>query len=95
MFLYRPGIITSDENLYLEGLKTRIEANFAQILPSPQSGLLAGMVLGSKQVLPDDFLQALINTSTIHIVVASGQNLTILSGLIIGFASVVGRKRAV
>jgi competence protein ComEC len=95
MFLYRPGIITSDETLYLHDLKSVIESNFAQILPSPQSGLLSGMVLGSKQVLPDDFRQALINTSTIHIVVASGQNLTILSGLIVGFASIIGRKRAV
>lgn len=95
MFLYRPGIITSDENLYLESLKLRIEANIARILPSPQSGLLSGIVLGSKQVLPDDFRQALINTSTIHIVVASGQNLTILSGLIIGLASVFGRRKTV
>lgn len=95
MFLYRPGIITSEENTYLENLKLRIEGNLSQILPSPQSGLLSGMVLGSKQVLPDDFRQALINTSTIHIVVASGQNLTILSGLIIGLASVFGRKKAV
>lgn len=95
MFLYRPGIITSDETLYLNDLKSVIESNFAQILPNPQSGLLSGMVLGSKQVLPDDFRQALINTSTIHIVVASGQNLTILSGLIVGFASIIGRKKAV
>lgn len=95
MFLYRPGVITSDQNLYLEDLKAEIERNFAQILPSPQSGLLAGMVLGSKQVLPDDFRQALINTSTIHIVVASGQNLTILSGLVIGLSGVFGRKKTV
>lgn len=95
MFLYRPGIITSDESLYLQDLKSTIEANFAAILPSPQSGLLSGIVLGSKQVLPDDFRQALINTSTIHIVVASGQNLTILSGLIIGLAPIFGRKKAV
>jgi competence protein ComEC len=95
MFLYRPGIITSDESLYLQDIKNTIEANFKAILPSPQSGLLSGIVLGSKQVLPDDFRQALINTSTIHIVVASGQNLTILSGLVIGFASVFGRKKTV
>jgi competence protein ComEC len=95
MFLYRPGIITTDESLLFGDLKLGIEANFAQILPSPQSGLLSGIVLGSKQVLPDDFRQALINTSTIHIVVASGQNLTILSGLIIGLASFIGRKKAV
>ncbi len=95
MFLYRPGVITSDQNLYLEDLKSTIEDNFKSILPSPQSGLLSGIVLGSKQVLPDDFRQALINTSTIHIVVASGQNLTILSGLIISFAPIFGRKKTV
>jgi len=95
MFLYRPGIISSDDPLFFKDLKGTVEANFAQILPEPQAGLLSGIVLGSKQVLPDDFRQALINTSTIHIVVASGQNLTILSGLIIGLASLIGRKKAV
>lgn len=95
MFLYRPGIITSDESLYLQDLKSTIEANFAQILPEPQAGLLSGMVLGAKQALPEDFKRALVNTSTIHIVVASGQNLTILSGMVIGFASLIGRKKAI
>jgi competence protein ComEC len=95
MFLYRPGIITIDGPLLFGDLKGSIEANFAIILPEPQAGLLSGIVLGSKQVLPDDFRQALINTSTIHIVVASGQNLTILSGLIIGLAPLFGRKKAV
>lgn len=95
MFLYRPGRISSDDSLYFESLKSKIEENFAAILPSPQSGLLSGIVLGSKQVLPDDFRQVLINTSTIHIVVASGQNLTILSGLMIGLASVIGRRKAI
>lgn len=95
MFLYRPGIITSDETVYLQDLKFTIEENFSQILPQPQAGLLSGIVLGSKQALPEDFKEALINTSTIHIVVASGQNLTILSGFIIGMASLLGRKKAV
>lgn len=95
MFLYRPGIITVDEVTYFQGIKSGIEANFEQILPQPQSGLLAGMVLGAKQALPKEFKDALVNTSTIHIVVASGQNLTILSGLIVGFASIIGRKKAV
>ena len=95
MFLYRPGIISVDEVSYLGDLKSSIEANFAQILPSPQWELLAGIVLGAKQVLPQEFKEALVNTSTIHIVVASGQNLTILTGLIISFASVMGRKKAV
>lgn len=95
MFWYRPGIITIDEATYLAGFKRRIEDSFAEILPEPQAGLLSGMVLGAKKSLPKDFKEALIDTSTIHIVVASGQNLTILSGLIVGFASFIGRKKAV
>lgn len=95
MFLYRPGIVTQEETAHLQDLKSIIENNFSRILPQPQAGLLSGMVLGSKQVLPEDFRQALINTSTIHIVVASGQNLTILSGFIVSLASVIGRKKAV
>ncbi len=87
--------MTQDETIYLQDLKSDIEKNFSRILPQPQAGLLSGMVLGSKQVLPEDFKQALINTSTIHIVVASGQNLTILSGFIVGLASIIGRKKAV
>lgn len=95
MFLYRPGIISSDQSLLFGDLKKTVEENFAIILPEPQSALLSGIVLGSSQVLPKDFRQALINTSTIHIVVASGQNLTILSGLVIGLAPMIGRKKAV
>lgn len=95
MFLYRPGIVLVDETAHLSELKSAIENNFSRILPQPQAGLLSGMVLGSKQALPEDFRQALISTSTIHIVVASGQNLTILSGFIVGLASIIGRKKAV
>lgn len=95
MFLYRPGIVTQEEATHLQDLKSAIEKNFSRILPQPQAGLLSGIVLGSKQEMPEDFRQALINTSTIHIVVASGQNLTILSGFIVGLASVIGRKKAV
>lgn len=95
IFLYRPGIITSEESVYLQGLRNRIEANFAQILPSPQSELLSGMVLGSKKILPEGLKDSLISTSTIHIVVASGQNLTILSGLILSLSGFFGRRKTV
>lgn len=62
-------------------------------LPSPQSALLSGMVLGVKSDLPSEFKQALINTSTIHIVVVSGQNLSLLAGFIMTFSFLIGRKK--
>lgn len=63
------------------------------LLPQPQAGLLAGMVLGVKTSLPPEFKKALRETSTLHIVVVSGQNLTLLSGFIMSLAYFFGRKK--
>src|SRR5260221_13083926 len=57
-----------------------------KLLPQPQAALLNGIVLGLKSDLPSEIKQALVNTSTVHIVVASGQNLTLLSGFLLNFA---------
>lgn len=64
-------------------------------LPSPQAELLSGMLLGQKEELPGHFRLALRDTSTIHIVVVSGQNLTLLAGLIIGLSGLLRRKVAI
>lgn len=64
-------------------------------LPSPQAELLSGIVLGVKQDLPYELKFALRDTSTLHIVVASGQNLTILAGLIMHMAGLIKRKNAI
>lgn len=63
------------------------------LLPQPQAALLSGIVLGVKEELPSDFKKALRVTSTMHIVVVSGQNLTLLSGLIMNLAYFFGRKK--
>lgn len=63
-------------------------------LPQPQSALLEGMVLGIKEDMPAEFKKALKETSTMHIVVVSGQNLTLLSGLIMNVAYIFGRKKS-
>lgn len=64
-------------------------------LPSPQAQLLSGIVLGVKQDLPYELRFALRDTSTLHIVVASGQNLTILAGFIMHLSGLIKRKNAV
>lgn len=66
-----------------------------QFLPSPQAELLSGIVLGLKQDLPYQLRFALRDTSTLHIVVASGQNLTILAGFIMHLSGLIKRKNAV
>lgn len=61
-------------NLTREAIKDKSE----ELFPKPHSSLLIGMVFGSKGDLPPKFKENLINTGTIHIVVVSGYNVTIL-----------------
>lgn len=78
-----------------EVLRDGLSEKILNLLPEPQSGLLAGMVLGVKTDIPKDFKEALRKTSTIHVVVVSGQNLTLLAGFIMSAAPLIGRKKAI
>ena len=80
----------------LMNLRRRIEKVFNQNLPEPEASLLAGIVLGAKRGLPYEFWQALQRTGTLHIVVASGYNVTVVIGVVIGYlAGWVKRRTAV
>ncbi len=64
-------------------------------LPVPESGLLAGVLLGAKGEVDYDFYNQLRRTGTTHIVVASGTNVSMVGGLVLGlFVYAVGRKLA-
>jgi len=53
-----------------------------QVLPEPEAGLLAGILFGVKASMSQELYDALITTGTLHIVALSGQNISILIGLI-------------
>ena len=73
-----------------------IEVNFNRSLPEPEASLLAGIVLGVKRGLPGDFYEALRKTGTMHIVVASGYNVTIIIGTVVLYlAGYVKRRTAI
>jgi competence protein ComEC len=60
----------------------RLEEKISQILPEPESSLLAGVVLGVKRNLPQDFYDALQRSGTLHVVVVSGTNVMyVIAGL--------------
>ncbi|MBU2052225.1 ComEC/Rec2 family competence protein [Patescibacteria group bacterium] len=87
--------VAAGNNIFI-GLKNKLESWFSRILPEPESSLLAGIVLGSKRGLPQDFWQALQKTGTLHIVVASGYNVTIVMGVTISLlAGLVKRWQAI
>lgn len=66
-----------------------------KLLPGTKSALLSGILLGVDSSLPYDLNGALKRTSTIHIVVVSGQNLTLLIGFLLGLTKFFGRKKTV
>lgn len=54
-----------------------------KLLPEPMSSLAAGILLGVKGQMPTDFYTALVGTGTMHIVAASGYNVTIVGNAVI------------
>lgn len=64
-------------------------------LPSPEAELTSGILLGQNHNLPPQFKLALRDTSTLHIVVASGQNLSMVGGFFLALAGLVKRRTAI
>lgn len=75
-------------------LRQGLDQRIAQMLPSPQAELLSGILLGKNKNLPGKLKLALRDTSTLHIVVASGQNLSMVAGFFLSLSGLIGRKKA-
>lgn len=75
-------------------VRQSLDQRIAQMLPSPQAELLSGILLGQNKKLPGRLKLALRDTSTLHIVVASGQNLSMVAGFFLSFSGLIGRKKA-
>jgi competence protein ComEC len=84
-------IIEEEKNLNIQtktvaallSFRRRLENIFGNFLPEPQASLLSGVVLGTRRQMPKDFRQNLQKTGTIHVVVASGYNISVIAGLLI------------
>ena len=65
-------------------------------LPIKEAGLVLGIVLGDKSGFSHQFYQKLIDSGLVHIVVASGTNVMLVSSLVIeNLAYILGRKKAI
>lgn len=82
-------------NDLLKPFQENLVSKIDQILPYPQSALLSGILLGSQERLPFNFKNQLKDTSTIHMVVVSGQNLSILAGFLMGLVYLIGRRKTI
>jgi competence protein ComEC len=77
----------------LDFMQSAFSDEISELMPPLQAALLQGMLLGEQKQLPITFKDDLKSTSVIHMVVVSGQNLTILGAFIMSLSSVLGRKK--
>lgn len=83
------------ETTLLLPLRNYLSGKLDQTMPYPQSALLSGIILGTSRQLPFGLRRELKETGTIHMVVVSGQNLTILAGFFLYLVYVVGRGKTI
>lgn len=81
---------------FFKKIREKIRHRFERILPSFEAGLVSGMITGDKEGLSKDAYQAMIDSGTIHIIVASGYNVMLVAGAVMSLLFwIVKRPRAV
>ncbi len=97
--IYFPQIEKREADLLYHitgGVRNRVKDAFTTFLPPTSSSLLMGIVFGGRQGLPKDFVDNLQTSGVMHVVAASGMNVTFFSSLLFGFWRVcVGRRKAI
>ena len=77
----------------LDGLRRQARLTLQQILPSPESDLLVGILLGVNNDLPEAVVKAFQDTGTAHIWAISGFNIAILAGVFLTLFGALLRHR--
>ncbi|KKT37502.1 MAG: internalization-related competence protein ComEC/Rec2 protein [Candidatus Collierbacteria bacterium GW2011_GWF1_44_12] len=76
-------------------LREKIRHRFIRVLPVFEAGLVSGMITGDKEGLSRSAYQLMIDSGTIHIIVASGYNVMLVAGtLMSGLFWLLKRSRA-
>jgi competence protein ComEC len=89
--LFYPHLeVQSSGTSVFSSLRETLQERIDRALPSPESSVLAAMLLGNKAGLPEEFKEDLNNTGTRHITAISGMHVAILSGMLLAFLLNVG-----
>ena len=74
-------------------LRKRLISLFESFLPEPAASLFLGIFLGVKRTLAIDFYLALRKTGVLHVVVASGMNVTMVASFALTFLNLIFKRR--
>ncbi|MDO8472083.1 MAG: ComEC/Rec2 family competence protein [bacterium] len=78
---------------WLTGFRQFLERHINLMLPEPEAGFLAGLLLGSRRALSEGTLANLTQTGTIHIIAVSGANVVIVAGICLQLCRLVTGHR--
>jgi competence protein ComEC len=80
---------------WIDQLRNYMIRVFRVNLAEPMASLMTGIVGGVKENFDEGFYQALIATGTLHVIAASGYNITMVAKVLMeSLAPILGRKRA-
>ena len=85
-------VISLDEKIKL--VRETILTFFTNALPEPQSSLFLGIVWGIKAGFSSSFYEVLKKAGLIHLVVASGQNISLFSKVLLDWLSLLFKRKA-
>lgn len=86
--------IETSKKGFLLKLRLKFVTFYKSSLPEPYSSLVAGIVIGSKN-MPESFWQKLKSTGTAHVVVASGTNVTMTASFLIAILTYFFKRKYV
>ncbi|MEK7353805.1 MAG: DNA internalization-related competence protein ComEC/Rec2 [Chloroflexota bacterium] len=79
---------------WIDRLRNSLAQIFAEVLPEPQASLAQGIILGIRDNIPPSVQTDFAHTGTAHILAISGQNLSIVAGILVSFGIwLFGRRR--
>lgn len=70
-------------------IKHKFLNSIESVIPSPESALVGGLLLGTKQSLGEKLQQSFVDTGLVHIIVLSGYNVTIIAEALIKVLSFI------
>lgn len=77
-------------------LRVKLLGIYNQTFSKPLDGIVSGIVIGDKSLIPEEFWSKLQQTGTLHIMVASGMNIAMFSnGLLAIFLLLLKRRVAI
>lgn len=80
---------------FSKSVRQKVEENVMTTLPTKEGGLLLGVILGVRDKIDSEYYQQLKNAGVLHVIAASGQNVSIAAMLLLTvFSTFVKRRMA-